>query len=366
MQRSLATTSLLLAMIGACARPAPDPVAPAAPPPLPPPPALSSEVDGEPAEISLAVLHGLLREGAIALVHDDTGLPMGRLRYRICLDPAGTATVAPWPVTMPAHQELDRRIQATIAAWRFRPLVRDGAAIAACSNVSVDIAMSARPGPETTTLLPPARIELPAPTVLPMPRPPGVARPPTPGVGIVVHCLREGADTASVASLVQTSGDDAVDARALHERQSRSAHPTEVGALACEAIATIAGVMPSSQRDVPPTSPEAPTPAAGPGAVIVPRVLEAQRIEGDPRIMPSPSIKQAIADSGLAQFVISVKVCIGPDGRIRAVSILQSSGFLSYDIELLNAIGGWRYRPFMVNGEPAPVCSIVKFMYRQV
>lgn len=353
---------MVVAMIGGCARPAPTAsIAPVAPP-MPLSEGAASEA--EPAEISSAVLHGLLSEGAVEFAHDDTGLPPGRLRYRVCLDRAGVASTTPWPVREPRYEDLDRRIRAQIAIWRFRPLVRDGAAVAACSTFHVDVAM---PGPsrsEPAALLPPIMVELPRPTILRMARPAGVARPPTPGVGIVVRCMRPGSDTAPVASLVQSSGDDAVDALALHVRALRRPDAPSTEELSCAAFATIAGVAPPEPEVPSPEPAAAPPPPAA--AIVAPRALDQVRISGDARIVPSPTVKLEIADSGQSELVIPVKVCVAVDGKVDAVSILKSSGFLAYDIELLNVIGGWSYRPFLIDGHPAPVCSIVQFRYRQV
>lgn len=358
---------LVLALIGGCARPAR--VAPPAPPAAPTEqapavaePAPTGSAGVAPVEISAGVLHGLLDDGEVDLAHDDAGLPTGRLGYRICLDREGTASLAPWPVE-PAYAELDRRIQARIATWRFRPFVRDDVAVAACSELRVDIATPG-PAPGSSSLLPPRLIELPRPTIVSIPRPPAVARPPTPGVGIVVRCTHGPADAGPVAALVQASGDEAADAQALHERWSRRADDPDPDALRCVAVATIAGVVPSGP-DLPSPPGVAPSAPAPGERVVAPRVFEQERIVGDPRIFPSPEVKVKIAASGKALLVIPVKVCVGVDGKVSGVSMLKSSGFLAYDIELMNAIGGWRYRPFTIDGKPAPVCSIVQFMYRQ-
>ena len=46
-----------------------------------------------------------------------------------------------------------------------------------------------------------------------------------------------------------------------------------------------------------------------------------------------------------------------------SVSMIQSTGYADYDLDLLNGVRTWRYRPFTVNGVPTPACSPVSFVY---
>ena len=46
--------------------------------------------------------------------------------------------------------------------------------------------------------------------------------------------------------------------------------------------------------------------------------------------------------------------------------MLKSTGFSAYDQTIQSTIRGtWRYRPFLVNGKAAPVCTAVTFIYSQ-
>ena len=46
--------------------------------------------------------------------------------------------------------------------------------------------------------------------------------------------------------------------------------------------------------------------------------------------------------------------------------MLKSTGFPGYDQTITSTIKGtWRYRPFMVNGRAAAVCTAVTFIYSQ-
>jgi hypothetical protein len=43
----------------------------------------------------------------------------------------------------------------------------------------------------------------------------------------------------------------------------------------------------------------------------------------------------------------------------------EVDGSTAYDRKLEREIYGWNYRPFRVDGEPAPVCTVFTFVYSQ-
>ena len=51
---------------------------------------------------------------------------------------------------------------------------------------------------------------------------------------------------------------------------------------------------------------------------------------------------------------------------INTVSLLKSTGFPAYDNKIQNTIQkSWSYRPIIVSGKATPVCTAVRFVYRQ-
>jgi outer membrane biosynthesis protein TonB len=59
-------------------------------------------------------------------------------------------------------------------------------------------------------------------------------------------------------------------------------------------------------------------------------------------------------------------VCITAEGSISTVSQLRSTGFPAYDAKIQNTIRkDWRFRPFVINGRPTPVCTALRFIYSQ-
>ncbi len=114
----------------------------------------------------------------------------------------------------------------------------------------------------------------------------------------------------------------------------------------------------------PPPPPPPPPPA--PPQNVAPQAVEANRIAGEKMIVPDDVTKTEISRSGKDRLVGSYKVCLSTEGNIVAVNQLKSTGFPSYDQKIVSTIRGeWRYRAFVVNGKPAPVCTAVTFIYSQ-
>jgi len=116
-------------------------------------------------------------------------------------------------------------------------------------------------------------------------------------------------------------------------------------------------------------TPVVPPPVPGPPAApqnVASTALDANRIAGDKQIMPDDITKTELSRSGDERLVASFKLCITVDGSIGSVSQMGSTGYPAYDTKILNTIRTkWRYRPFIVNGKPAPVCTAVRFIYSQ-
>jgi protein TonB len=114
----------------------------------------------------------------------------------------------------------------------------------------------------------------------------------------------------------------------------------------------------------PPPPPPPPPPA--PPQNVAPTALDANRIAGEKNITPDDVTKTEISRSGKDKLVGSFKLCITAEGNINTVNQLKSTGFAAYDNKIVNTIRGeWRYRPFVVNGKPAAVCTAVTFIYSQ-
>jgi len=99
--------------------------------------------------------------------------------------------------------------------------------------------------------------------------------------------------------------------------------------------------------------------------IVVARVIEGHRIEGDPQIAPPDIVKQAMARSGLDRLKGDVKMCLDKEGRVRSLRLLRSTGHAEYDQRLLAGMRTWRYHPYKLDsGASVPVCTVVTFIYR--
>ena len=98
---------------------------------------------------------------------------------------------------------------------------------------------------------------------------------------------------------------------------------------------------------------------------VAPTTVEAYRISGTRLIAPDPETKSLIFKAGSPRLIGSFKVCITAHGTIANVAMLRSTGAIAYDRIIEREIYGWKYRPFMLDGEPTPVCTAVTFVYTQ-
>jgi TonB family protein len=81
--------------------------------------------------------------------------------------------------------------------------------------------------------------------------------------------------------------------------------------------------------------------------------------------VPDDKTKEAIQKAGKDKIVASYKLCLSSNGSVTTVTQLKSSGFPDYDAKIKAGIKTWRYRPYVINGAPAPVCTAVTFIYAQ-
>jgi len=102
---------------------------------------------------------------------------------------------------------------------------------------------------------------------------------------------------------------------------------------------------------------------------VAPTILEALRIAGDKNILPDDVTKAEIARAqgpGKVKVVGSYKLCINTEGTVTEVKTMRPSRFPAYDEKLVRGMYDWRYTPFLINGQPVPVCTAVTFIYSQI
>ena len=94
-------------------------------------------------------------------------------------------------------------------------------------------------------------------------------------------------------------------------------------------------------------------------------VIEARRVSGQRLIEPDVVTRSAIAEANNPKVVGAFRVCLDDTGHVESVLPLRSTGFASYDRTIIAGINTWIYSPFVVDGEPTPICTSVTFIYRQ-
>ena len=121
----------------------------------------------------------------------------------------------------------------------------------------------------------------------------------------------------------------------------------------------IPGVGYSNQPPPPPPPPPAPT------QNVPPTLLEANRLTGNKLITPDPKTVEEIKKSGKDKIIGSYKLCLDTQGAVTVVKQLKSTGFAAYDTKIQAEMQTWTYKPYAINGKPAPVCTAVTFIYSQ-
>jgi cysteine-rich repeat protein len=111
------------------------------------------------------------------------------------------------------------------------------------------------------------------------------------------------------------------------------------------------------------------TEAAPPKPVPVdPKVLRGlrindQRIAGDTQILPGRETLSSMVRNGVTRVSGIVGLCVATTGEVTEATTRKTTGYPEYDDKLVAGVHNWRYRPYVVNGSPVPVCSTIELTY---
>jgi periplasmic protein TonB len=111
----------------------------------------------------------------------------------------------------------------------------------------------------------------------------------------------------------------------------------------------------------PPPAPELPRQPR----TVPPTTIEAQRVAGEKFIQPDEATKLQMARDGRERVQAMVKMCLSAQGDVTSTRLGQSSGYDEYDALIMGTMQAWKYRPYLVDNQPAPVCTQVTFIYQQ-
>ncbi|HEX3483318.1 MAG TPA: protein kinase [Kofleriaceae bacterium] len=251
--------------------------------------------------------------------------------------------------------------------------------------------------PVAATTAPPSQPAATAPVVTPLPEPPpppaaepaapepaAAAKPePSPSARHTAPSSSSSSSSSSpsrrtsTAKVSETTSSPATVTKT--ESPSPAPPPSASAPLQSPAVTAAPAALPPAPS--PSAPPSAPPSASSPAAVaatpsppttppaertVLATVLDANRTAGDKEIVPDESTQSEIARSGTDQINGAFRVCVTDDGSINTVSLLKSTGFPPYDFKIQSTIRKtWHYRPIIVSGKPTPVCTAVRFVYRQ-
>lgn len=112
--------------------------------------------------------------------------------------------------------------------------------------------------------------------------------------------------------------------------------------------------------------PPPPPPAVVKPKVLAQAVVEQQRLAGETNIEPDEMTKRKIERAGKSQTTLKVRMCLNTRGEVSSLTVSRPSGYAAYDSRVRAKMRKWRYSPYLVDGQPAPVCTTVTFIYRQL
>lgn len=123
---------------------------------------------------------------------------------------------------------------------------------------------------------------------------------------------------------------------------------------------------PPCSEDGEPTVPEVKVvlPPPPPPPNVPPTVAKGLRMSGDEQIYPPRDVQLTMVRNGHDTVRGTFQLCVDEGGTVSSVRRLRTTGYDGYDAELVRAMHGWRYRPYLVAGKAAPMCTVQVFVYR--
>jgi periplasmic protein TonB len=125
----------------------------------------------------------------------------------------------------------------------------------------------------------------------------------------------------------------------------------------------VGGVL-GGEKDNKPPPPPPPKPVEPPKPKVVQStVLESQKLSGGIPPLPPNVKEQAFTTLGNQPGMLTAifKVCLGTDGAISSINMMKPSGSAALDDFIRANLRTWRYRPYMIDGKPTPICGTKVF-----
>jgi hypothetical protein len=177
-------------------------------------------------------------------------------------------------------------------------------------------------------------------------------------------------DDGNLASLRHTETTSPEAAEAFHAAaQTWTFKPPTIAGKAMPACAMVRMTYPPDQGPATETIPM-PSPQKRDNVepiVFAPGVksVEAKRISGEKLIVPDQDTRAAIAHSKIQRARGTFRLCLDAHGDVIEVLPVRSTGYATYDREIIERMMLWEYSPFVVDGKSSPVCTHITFVYSQ-
>jgi hypothetical protein len=98
--------------------------------------------------------------------------------------------------------------------------------------------------------------------------------------------------------------------------------------------------------------------------ILPPAVAKGLRYAGNDQIHPPERVRVDMMHQGKDRLLTTVQLCVDVHGNVSTLRVRGSSGFPSYDDKILREMRDWKYRPYLVNKMPSPMCTVTMFDYR--
>lgn len=98
--------------------------------------------------------------------------------------------------------------------------------------------------------------------------------------------------------------------------------------------------------------------------VVPPNVAKGLRISGNENIYPPETTRVEMMHQDKKMVQATVQVCVSSRGSVDNIRMLKRTGFQAYDEVLAREIREWKYKPYLVDGRPSPMCTVTVIIYR--
>jgi hypothetical protein len=165
-----------------------------------------------------------------------------------------------------------------------------------------------------------------------------------------------GVQPVATAAVAQPSLANELNQRAAAPAAAPAPTPTpaaEPPRLAMAAPTTIA-------RPAPPPAPAAPS---APPKNVPPSELEGLREAGEPTPTLPAGARMIAHRDGVKRVTLALKFCVSESGVPTNVNLVKASDYTDANEKVVADVRRWRFRPYVANGAPVPVCTAALLNY---